>query len=399
MDLHAAFERALQLDQQNDIAGAVTCLDEVAHAIPDSLEPLKFAGRLYQRLGADAQSYALLTRALALAPQDADVQLSLGYHHVDNGAPEKALIHFHQHLALKPNSLDGQIYLGRTLDWLGRTDEALPVLQRAVKLDAASIEARLQLGRVQIRLGRLGAADQTFASVLRLDSSNVLAEIGRRRIRALEEPRWKPQVHPPVSTIVCVKAGTKYGADYVNRLASMVQRNSSTPLHFVCFTDDPRGLDASVEPQPLPAQGLQGWWNKVALFQETLPGVSGRVLYLDLDVVITGWIDPLLNMQGDFIVRDNDYVPGFTSSVMLFEVGARPEIWRDFTPETAQRIAGDQDWIALTAPDAELWPEKWCAMYRLRAAQALPPDAKLVVFSGRPVPADLPAPWVAEYWK
>ena len=399
MDIHAAFERALLLDQQNDIAGAVACLDEVAHAIPESLEPLKFAGRLYQRLGADAQSYALLARALALAPRDADLHLSLGFHHVDNGAPEKALIHFHEHLSVKPDSLDGQIYLGRTLDWLGRTEEALPALQRAVKLDAASIEARLQLGRVQIRLGRFGAADQNFASVLRLEPGNVIAEIGRRRIRALEDPQWKPKVHLPARTVVCVKAGTKYGPEYANRLAAMVRRNASVPLRVVCFTDDPRGLDAGVEPQPLPAEGLHGWWNKVALFGETLPGVEGRVLYLDLDVVITGSIDPLLNMQGDFIVRDNDYVPGFTSSVMLFEVGARPEIWRTFTPETAQRIAGDQDWIALTAPDAELWPEPWCVMYRLRAAQTLPHDAKLVVFSGRPVPADLPAPWVADYWK
>lgn len=397
MDLHAEFERALQLDQQNDIAGAVACLDGLA--IPDSLDHLKFAAQLYQRLHADRQSFALLERALALAPRDPDLHLTLGYHHVDNGAPEKALIHFHQHLALKPDSLDGQIYLGRTLDWLDRTEEALPALQRAAKLDRTSVGARLQLGRVQIRLGRLDAADQTFRDVLKLDPGNQIAEIGRRRIRALQEPRWMPAAHAPAATVVCVKAGTKYGADYVNRLASMIQRNCAMPLHVVCFTDDPRGLDPSVEPQPLPADGLQGWWNKVALFQEKLPGVSGRVLYLDLDVVITGWLDPLLTAPGDFIVMDNDYVPGFNTSVMLFEVGARTDIWKKFSPDVAQRIEGDQDWVALMAPDAHLWPAGWCVPYRLRAAQAVPHGSKVVVFSGRPNPDEYPAEWIRQYWR
>jgi hypothetical protein len=179
----------------------------------------------------------------------------------------------------------------------------------------------------------------------------------------------------------------------------MVQRNCSRPLRVVCFTDDPDGLDPTVEPQPLPADGLHGWWNKVALFKETLPGVNGRVLYLDLDVVVTGSLDPLLDYSGEFVVMDNDYVPGFNTSVMLFEVGARADIWKSFTPETVFRVDGDQDWVALTAPDAELWPAGWCVPYRLRAAQAVPPETKVVVFSGRPNPDEYPAEWIREMWR
>lgn len=399
MDLRAAFEQALSLDETGDVAAAVACLDEVIEAIPEWGDQLKFAGQLYQRLGADRQSFTLLTKALALAPDDPSLLLCIGYHHVDNGDIERALGFFRRHLELLPESQSGQLYLGRTLDWLGRLDEAEAALECAVALDPTAIEPYLQLGRVRLRRERLTAADEAFAVVQRLDPGNVLAEIGHRRVAALTAPKKPIPPQGPANTIVCVKAGTKYGPDYVNRLAAMVRRNSTRNLRIVCFTDDARGLAGDVEAQPLPAVGLTGWWNKVALFRETLSGVSGRVLYLDLDVVITGSLDPLLDHPGDPVVMDNDYVPGFNSSVMLFTVGARAEIWTGFSPETTKHIQGDQDWVALAAPDAELWPDGWCVPFRLRAAIAPPPETKVVVFSGRPNPDEYPAEWVRALWR
>jgi hypothetical protein len=226
-----------------------------------------------------------------------------------------------------------------------------------------------------------------------------LAEIGHRRAQALAKSTPRRQVRrSPAATVVCVKAGTKYGAEYVTRLAAMVRRNVARPTRFVCFTDDAHGLDG-IETQPLPADGLQGWWNKVALFRDTLPGVSGRVLYLDLDVVITGALDPLLAADDAFVVMDNDYVPTFNTSVMLFDIGAHTSLWTDFTPEVAAGLGGDQDWVALMVPDAALWPAGWCVPFRLRAAIAPPPEAKIVVFSGRPNPDEYPAEWIRDYWR
>ena len=46
--------------------------------------------------------------------------------------------------------------------------------------------------------------------------------------------------------IVCVKYGTKYGADYVNKLYRGVQRNLTLPHKFVCFTENPEGLEEGV---------------------------------------------------------------------------------------------------------------------------------------------------------
>ena len=43
--------------------------------------------------------------------------------------------------------------------------------------------------------------------------------------------------------VVCVKYGTKYGADYVNKLFRGVKNNLNLPHKFICFTDDPNELD------------------------------------------------------------------------------------------------------------------------------------------------------------
>ena len=99
------------------------------------------------------------------------------------------------------------------------------------------------------------------------------------------------------ATVVCVKHGTKYGAEYVNRLASMVCRWSSVDVDFFCLTDDPVGLDASVQTLKLPSrnilgQDISGWWHKLSMFREKIEEFGSHVLYFDLDVVITGSIDP-----------------------------------------------------------------------------------------------------------
>ena len=398
MDLQEAFEQVLRLDERGEVDAAVAYLDEVADRIPETAPYLKFAGQLYQRLGADRQSLSLLQRAYALTPDDPVILLSLGYHHIDNGRPDLALDFLRRHLAIDPQSHAGQLYLGRTLDWLGKLEESEAALIKACEMEPTHVETYLQLGRVRLRRGALDNAQDAFEAARAREPASVLAEVGLRRIAALRQPRSPIAPVMPAETVVCVKAGTKYDPDYVNRLAAMVRRNTSRKIRIVCFTDDATGLESGVEARPLPVAGLQGWWNKVALFGETLPGVSGRVLYLDLDVVITGALDPLLDHSGRFVIMDNDYVPGFNSSVMLFEVCAQPDVWRRFSVEETAHIGGDQDWMALMVPDAELWPDGWCVPYRLRAAAQPPPETKVVVFSGRPNPHEYPAEWIRNYW-
>ena len=97
--------------------------------------------------------------------------------------------------------------------------------------------------------------------------------------------------------IITLKWGNRYGAEYVNRLASAVRRNISRPVSIVCFTDDGNGIDPEVTVYPipeidLPTKSAVTGWRKLCLFSRDLP-IDGLGLFLDLDIVITGSLDGL----------------------------------------------------------------------------------------------------------
>jgi hypothetical protein len=113
-------------------------------------------------------------------------------------------------------------------------------------------------------------------------------------------------------TIVCMKWGTRYPAAFVNRLWSAIKRNTSRPTRLVCYTDDPGGIDKGVESLPIPQLVLPEKianlpWRKMVLWAEELPGLSGYVLFLDLDIVITGSLDEFFTYapESSFCVIEN----------------------------------------------------------------------------------------------
>ena len=54
-----------------------------------------------------------------------------------------------------------------------------------------------------------------------------------------------------LKNVLCVKWGSKFSADYVNRLYNMVERHLTLTHRFICLTDDPTGLHPLIETRPL----------------------------------------------------------------------------------------------------------------------------------------------------
>ena len=108
--------------------------------------------------------------------------------------------------------------------------------------------------------------------------------------------------------VICMKWGTKYGPEFVNKLRSMVRRHLVHPHRFVCFTDDAAGLDlaAGIEALPLPAMdlppGKERGWRKLSTFAAPLADLRGPTLFLDVDVVITGALDVFFDHPGKFCI-------------------------------------------------------------------------------------------------
>ena len=116
-----------------------------------------------------------------------------------------------------------------------------------------------------------------------------------------EEPHV-PEGDAPEQTVLCFKWGTAYPAAYVNVLARAVADHLG-PHRFVCLTDDAAGLDPRVEARPLPELGLpsgmvaRGGWPKLGVFDPGL-GLTGKVLVLDVDLVVTGRLEPFFDAIG-----------------------------------------------------------------------------------------------------
>ena len=102
--------------------------------------------------------------------------------------------------------------------------------------------------------------------------------------------------------VICIKWGTKFGAEYVNRLYRMVEKNLTIPHRFVCFTDNSEGLAEGIETRELPPYsdnpniGDKGW-RKLSLFNKELADLKGTALFLDLDIVIRQSLDPFLKLK------------------------------------------------------------------------------------------------------
>lgn len=189
--------------------------------------------------------------------------------------------------------------------------------------------------------------------------------------------------------IVCVKTGTKYSDDYVLKLRNGVARHLSQPHEFVCLTDRP--VDG-VACRPLPAD-LPGWWAKIGLFKLREP-----LVYFDLDVVITGSLEPLLEWKEFGILKDYG-LPMNNSSVMVL-TGNEGNVWDNFSDDVMSRCKyGDQQWITEQLPDAETFPEQWFPSLKAhRCFSTFPKSALAVVFHGEPKPHECGG-WVRNLWQ
>ena len=231
--------------------------------------------------------------------------------------------------------------------------------------------------------------------------------------------------------IVCLKWGTKYGPDYVNKLYAALGRNTTYEFKFHCFTEDPSQLNSEIIIHPLPFNTLEGWWNKLYLFSNDIPIPKGeKIFFIDLDTLIVNNIDNLLTYDCKSIIVLRDLYTGIASSVigndnvgsglMAWYHGDYETIWNTFVknPDAAIKSVhphGDQKWIQLHATKRVYWqdafPDK-VVSFKVHCNKGLPSEASIVCYHGRPsIPESahqrntvwkfdiMPQTWVLDHWK
>jgi hypothetical protein len=230
---------------------------------------------------------------------------------------------------------------------------------------------------------------------------------------------------PETKQFICMKWGTLYGPEYVNRLYAMVRRHSTGPIRFICLTDDTSGIRPEVECQPcpeiaIPAPHNTRGWRKLTTFagSDNLFGFSGNWLFLDLDVVILRAIDDFFTYQPDksFVVMQNWSQPGKNignTSVYRFRVGAETYLLEKLQHEYASVLAqynNSQTFISRNVRALAYWPDSWCVLFKTHCVPAWPArfwlhpeppqDARIVAFPGVPNPHEaVHGIWPAKAWK
>jgi hypothetical protein len=247
---------------------------------------------------------------------------------------------------------------------------------------------------------------------------------------------------------LCLKYGTLYGPEYVNRLAAALARNSEGRAMLWCLTDNPRGIDPRVKLLPLSVEPFadrmeaalitapkRGRLKKISLFRKGLiPNHVGPILVLDLDIAITGDIAPLFTFAPGKVCMRRVWGGGGPSpsighgSVERFDPQLHPYLY-DFmaeNPEKAVAFGGGSEQTytsksAHRAGDFAAFPDEWIASFKydcrpirplnLLFTPRLPAQAKVVCFHGRPkmdeavagyhagpLHSTRPAPWLRDAW-
>lgn len=154
--------------------------------------------------------------------------------------------------------------------------------------------------------------------------------------------------------------------DDVRIWRNMVERNLSVPHRIVCVTHRPDLIDF-METIPLDmAKHVPGTCLvKLMVHRPDIGEVlkADRILLMDIDCVITGSLDPLVDDMGHDLVlwKNPNHNPDtedgrrrgfYQGSMQLLRAGARPCLWEDFDPRSTpswlnRRFGGaEQAWIS-----------------------------------------------------
>ncbi|MEM8936342.1 MAG: hypothetical protein AAGC77_08045 [Pseudomonadota bacterium] len=236
-----------------------------------------------------------------------------------------------------------------------------------------------------------------------------------------------------------MKWGDRYSADYANRLYSAVRRNLDGALRFICYTDDSRDIAPEIETHPLPGINIPDrvsitGWRKLSIWRDDLRELDGDILFLDLDIVVTGALDPFFEFSpGAYCVIENWTQLGRNignTSVFRFPAKRYAKIFDAFNkdPEAVLRVHDiEQKYISAEIPEQKFWPADWCQSFKANllprfpmnwlTAPRLPAAARVVAFTGHPDPHEArdgvwpapfykriykhvrPTPWIAEHWR
>jgi hypothetical protein len=196
-----------------------------------------------------------------------------------------------------------------------------------------------------------------------------------------------------------------WGEEYVRRLRNGVSRHLTRHHDFVCFSDRPVCIDG-IDSRPLNPPSWKGHLPKLYVYSPEA-GLTGRVILFDLDNVIVGSLDDMAAYRGPLCVRGRltpakGRLPD--GDMISFDAGDVGHLWEAANRKDIEAITLGRErvFIHYVAPHCDQWqlicPDQ-VVSYRYCAIKALPKEARVVSFHGRPRPHEVSHPWLQASWQ
>jgi len=133
-----------------------------------------------------------------------------------------------------------------------------------------------------------------------------------------------------LTVVTVLKTGPTWLPEYAYRVRDAVKEHLNRPHRFVCLSDQ----QLAVETLPLVLinnPNAWGVWYKVQMFRPELK-LNGPTLYIDLDTIIKGPLDPLIDdcWNHDFLMSSDPWKGDISCSALMFWRGDHSNIWKQF---------------------------------------------------------------------
>jgi hypothetical protein len=205
-------------------------------------------------------------------------------------------------------------------------------------------------------------------------------------------------------------------AKYVNNLFEGVSRWTKEPFKFICFTCEELDLNPNIETRPWYQITSKGVLPRMYMFSEDAGLFGSQVLCLDIDVIITGSLDNLLQYRGLFCTRKS-WTRGeetlIDGDIMSFSAGKETEelFWnplvRDIKKVEELSLGGrERFWVreVLKGREVDTWQEVFpgqvCSYkFHVMSKGKVPQGTRIISCHGYPRPHQIETKWRTEYWK
>ena len=215
--------------------------------------------------------------------------------------------------------------------------------------------------------------------------------------------------------IVCFKWGQKFSSDYVNKLYRGIKRNTTIPINFICYTEDPVGIECKTEEF---IEDLPYWWYIIGAMNPEHK-LEGKTVYFDLDTVILKNIDDILQWDVRFATLQDFYRPnGLQTAYIMWDKGIGKAIWdrfvdtypKSYWPNLIREPGGTNRFLEKSVGTKRNVPRvqgkfpNSCASYKatlLQRGDNKPnEEERIIFFHGKPMPHEVAElAWMQEHWK